>query len=63
VKKDIKTTEVGGRMIECSLYDLKRRAKLYIGLEHQKINPDNALIAVLCDTIRLAREYEDHAKV
>jgi len=38
---------------------LERRAKLYIGKELEKLEPDNALIAILSDTVRLGREFSD----
>jgi hypothetical protein len=47
---------VSGRM-ECSNRELEHRCRLYIGLELEKIMPDNALISVLCDAVRCAREY------
>lgn len=54
--------EVGGSMIDGTLADLERRARLCIGREQEKIAPDNALIAVLCDTVRLVREHCDYVK-
>jgi hypothetical protein len=51
--------EVSGRMIEGSIDNLERRAKLYIGKELEKLEPDNALIAILSDTVRLGREFSD----
>jgi hypothetical protein len=51
--------EVVGRMIEGSIDNLERRAKLYIGKELEKLEPDNALIAILSDTVRLGREFSD----
>ena len=59
-KMEVNLPAVGGRMIDCSLSDLKRRAKIYIAEEQNKIAPDNGLIALLCDTVRLAREQEDY---
>ena len=52
---------VAGRMVEGSLDDLERRSQLYIHKEQAGISPNNGLIAVLCDTIRLCREYADNA--
>lgn len=57
---ELSMPEVGGRMIDGTLNDLERRARLCIGLELEKIAPDNALIAVLCDTVRLVREHCDY---
>jgi len=36
--------------------ELERRLLLYIKIEQEKIMPDNALIAVLCDSTRVIRE-------
>jgi len=51
--------EVAGRRIEGSIEQLEFRAKFYIGKELKKLEPDNALIAVLSDTVRLSREFSD----
>jgi len=51
---------VGGSYVEGTLYDLAHRAQVHLGLEQAKPLPDNALIAVLCDTVRLVREWERH---
>lgn len=50
---------VDGRRIDSSIANFERRALLCIDDEQQKLNADNALIAVLCDAIRLGREYAD----
>jgi len=50
---------IGGSKVERSLNFLKQSAKICIAEEQKKIHPDNGLIAVLCDTVRLAREQED----
>lgn len=54
--------EVGSRRIDGTLEGLEHRARLAIGREQAKILPDNALIVVLCDTVRVAREYCDAAE-
>ena len=54
--------EVAGKHISGTLAFLERRARLEIGKEQAKIAPDNALIAVLCDTVRLVREQCDVLK-
>lgn len=51
---------VAGRM-ECTLMDLERRARIHLRNEQAKSNPDNALIATLCDAVRCAREYVEYA--
>ncbi len=52
---------VAGRVIDCSLNTFKLRAKVFIKEEQNKLHPDNRLIVILCDAIRLAREYGDVA--
>ena len=52
---------VAGRM-ECSLDEFEHRCNVYIIDELNKIAPDNALIAVLCDAVRLARQCQDETK-
>jgi hypothetical protein len=46
---------VAGRM-ECSNADFEYRCLICIADEQDKPLPDNALIAVLCDAVRLARK-------
>ena len=50
---------VGGRRVETSLADLEYRARVHLQAEQGKPSPDNALIALLCDTVRLCREQAD----
>ena len=47
---------VAGEWMECSIGVFMRRCELYIVDESQKLAPDNTLIALLCDAVRLARE-------
>jgi hypothetical protein len=47
---------VGGRM-ERSIADFIRACGVHLTDEQEKIAPDTALIAVLCDGVRMAREY------
>lgn len=47
--------KVGGRL-ERTVSALERAALIYVMREQEKLSPDNALIAVLCDTVRLCRE-------
>lgn len=51
---------VEGRIMYCSLADFERACCIYIEMQLQQPTPDNALIGVLCDAVRLARETEDH---
>lgn len=53
--------EIGGRQLRCPLPEFETRCLIHIEEEHRKANPDNALIALLCDAVRLAREYGDYA--
>jgi len=53
--------EVAGEL-ECSLADVERRCRVYLGIEQEKISPDTGLIAALCDSVRAIREYNDFAK-
>lgn len=48
--------EVAGPLA-VTLAQLERRARTLLGEEQRKPNPDNAVIAVLCDTVRCVREY------
>jgi hypothetical protein len=50
---------VGGRRMECSNADFERRCLVAIGVEQEKIAPDNFLIALICDAVRCVREYTD----
>lgn len=50
---------VAGRKLETSLGDHVRRCEALILEEQERVNPDNALIAALCDSVRLAREHID----
>jgi hypothetical protein len=38
---------------------MERRALIFLKKEQEKIAPDPAMIAFLCDVVRLSREYED----
>lgn len=58
----MKEVHVGGRRLLRSLADFERACKVHIAEEQDKLNPDNALIALLCDAVRLAREQEDDHK-
>lgn len=49
---------VAGDVCLRSIADFERAATVYLAEEQRKPNPDNALVALLCDAVRLAREYE-----
>ena len=46
--------------MSCSLMQFAHRIKLQIKEEASKLNPDNALIAVLCDAARLGWEQIEY---
>ncbi len=46
--------------MELSLGNFVTAACFHIEMEKRQLTPDNTLIAVLCDAVRLAREVEDH---
>ncbi len=51
---------VEGRLMCRSLGDFVRACCVHIEIEQRQLTPENALIATLCDAVRLAREVEDH---
>jgi hypothetical protein len=53
-----KLPAVGGSHVEGTLNGLSHRAQVHLGMEQEKALPDNALIAVLCDTVRMVREWD-----
>lgn len=48
---------VGGDRIDCSIATLERRFLIALKDEQEKPSPDNSLIALFCDGVRLGREY------
>ncbi len=50
---------VAGRRLLVSLDEFERRCLTLIAEEQAKISPENALIDVLCNAVRLRREYVD----
>jgi hypothetical protein len=50
---------VVGRVIERTLPEFEQACCLYIEIEQRQPTPDNALIAVLCDAVRLSRQLTD----
>lgn len=53
---------VEGRRLEWSLAEFEARTCHHIGNLQRLPNPDNGLIAILCNAVRLAREYADSAR-
>lgn len=48
---------VAGDVMTRPIYEFVRACEHLLADEQQKANPDNALIAVLCDAVRLSREH------
>lgn len=53
---------VAGRM-QCSNLEFERRCRLYLQREFERVDGDSVLYAILCDGVRLAREYSDAMQV
>jgi hypothetical protein len=54
--------QVSGRVLTVSLTEFEHRCLVYLAAEQIKPSPDTALIGLLCDSVRLAREYTDSRK-
>lgn len=50
---------VAGRRLDLSIAEAVRRREARIREESKQANGDTALVALLCDAVRLAREYTD----
>jgi len=50
--------QIAGIFMERSLHDFCQACEGYIAAEQEKLAPDTALIALLCDAVRLTRELE-----
>lgn len=48
---------VGGDRLMTSLDDFEHRCLVHLREEQLRVSPDNGLIALLCDAVRLAREH------
>lgn len=53
--------QVAGRRIATSNERFERSALVCLMHEQDEMFPDNALISVLCESVRLVRQYTDHA--
>jgi hypothetical protein len=53
---------VAGDSLPTTLANFEHRATHWLGEEQARANPNNALIALLCDAVRLARENERLAR-
>ena len=54
--------EIAGESMDCSISQFVRSCRVHIRAEMDKLNPNNALIATLCNAVRLTREAERMAK-
>lgn len=52
--------EVGGELMKRTLDEFARACEVLLGDEQLKPMPNNALIGVLCDGVRLVREARDY---
>lgn len=61
---DIKSDRelVAGDVMERSIDDFVKACCIYIQIEQRQPTRDNALIALLSDAVRLARESETHLR-
>lgn len=50
---------VGGRRVRTSNAEFERKCLVMLGEEQKKPSPDSALVDLLCEAVRLAREYSD----
>lgn len=50
---------VEGRTLPTTNANFEQRCFVHLEEEQAKINPDNSLIALLCDAVRLSREFTD----
>ena len=50
---------VEGRRLDYTNALFEHRCLIHLDYEQRKIAPDNGLIALLCDAVRLVREYND----
>lgn len=60
--RDCDLPQVGGEMMDRSIADHQRACRVLINDEQRKIAPDNHLIATLCDSVRMGREYVRHMR-
>lgn len=51
--------KVEGRQMLTTISQHERACLVHLMEEQEKISPNNALVAVLCDSVRLCREYLD----
>lgn len=51
--------QIEGNRCSTSLHEFEQECLVYIEEEQNKPNPDNALISLLCDAVRLKREHTE----
>lgn len=54
--------EVCGETLPCSLSTYIHRCRVALANEQAKLNPDNVVVELLCDAVRLAREYDHYMR-
>ena len=54
---DERRAEIAGDVCGRTLAEFIHACEVHIAAEQEKISPDTALIALLCDAVRLSREY------
>lgn len=56
-ERDPQLPAVAGDVLPCSLREFERRCLVWLMREQEKIAPDNSLVALICDAVRLGREH------
>ena len=54
--------KVAGRKMRISLAEFEGRCLSVMQDEQEKVSPDNRIIDLLCESVRLGREYVDYVK-
>jgi len=55
----LELSEVKGRQLEWTLHEFERRCRIRISQEKDSFKPDQDLIAILSNAVRLKREFMD----
>lgn len=50
---------VEGRRLDGTLEEFVRSCRVLLAEEQRRVAPNNALVSLLCDGVRLAREYDE----
>jgi hypothetical protein len=59
--KEVNLPEVAGDRLLVSHADFEQSCKVLLAEEQEKILPNNAIVSVLCDAVRLSREHCHYA--